>query len=102
VRFVTLRIGVSKQTFGSLDHWMLERCVRYVRFSHPTKGWRWCRSKYWGELNPNRKDRWVFGDKSTGTYLIKLSWTPIERHVLLQISAQVPKPRIPAALYTRG
>ena len=67
------RIGVSKQTFGSLDHWMLERCVRYVRFSHPTKGWRWCRSKYWGELNPNRKDRWVFGDKSTGTYLLKLS-----------------------------
>ena len=86
------RIGVSKQTFGSLDHWMLERCVRYVRFSHPTKGWRWCRSKYWGELNPNRKDRWVFGDKSTGTYLLKLSWTPIVRHVLVKGAASPDDP----------
>jgi RNA-directed DNA polymerase len=26
----------------------------------------------------------VFGDKSTGAYLLKLSWTPIKRHVLVK------------------
>jgi hypothetical protein len=78
------RIGVSKHTFQTLDHWMFDRCARHVRSNHSRKGWRWCRSKYWGRLNPDRADRWVFGDKGTGAYLLKLSWTPIRRHVLVK------------------
>jgi RNA-directed DNA polymerase len=88
------RIGVSKHTFDSLDHWMFNRGVRYAKFAHPTKAWRWHRSKYWGEFNPNRKDRWVFGDKSSGTYLLKLSWTPIERHVLVKGAASPDDPTL--------
>jgi RNA-directed DNA polymerase len=67
------RIGVSKHTFETLDHWMLARCARHVRSNHSRKGWRWCHSKYWGRLNPERADRWVFGEKGTGAYLLKLS-----------------------------
>jgi RNA-directed DNA polymerase len=81
------RIGVSKHTFETLDHWMLTRCARHVRSNHSRKGWRWCRKKYWGALNPKRADRWVFGDKSKGAYLLKLSWTPIKRHVLVKGAA---------------
>jgi RNA-directed DNA polymerase len=73
---------------------MFDRCVRYVRSTHRRKGWRWCRSKYWGALNPNRKDRWVFGDKSTGVYLLKLSWTPIKRHVLVKGAASPDDPTL--------
>jgi RNA-directed DNA polymerase len=58
------RIGVSKHTFETLDYWIFDRCVRHVRSNHSRKGWRWCRQKYWGRLNPERADRWVFGDKS--------------------------------------
>jgi RNA-directed DNA polymerase len=46
-----------------------------------------------GQLNPERADRWVFGDKSTGGYLLKLSWTPIRRHVLVK---NAPSPDDPA------
>ncbi len=89
------RIGVSKHTFESIDYyWMFDRCVRYVRSTHRRKGWRWCRSKYWGALNPQRADRWVFGDKSTGAYLLKLSWTPIKRHVLVKGSASPDDPAL--------
>lgn len=88
------RVGVSKQTFGSLDHWMFKRCVKYVKRTHPDKRRCWRQSNYWGELNPNRKDRWVFGDKSTGTYLLKLSWTPIVRHVLVKGSASPDDPAL--------
>jgi RNA-directed DNA polymerase len=88
------RIGVSKHTFESLDHWMFNRCVRYVRSTHRRKGWRWCRSKYWGVLNPRRSDRWVFGDKSTGAYLLKLSWTPIKRHVLVKGASSPDDPAL--------
>jgi RNA-directed DNA polymerase len=85
-------VGVSKRTFETLDYWMFDRCVRHVRSNHGRKGWRWCRSKYWGRLNPERADRWVFGDKSTGAYLLKLSWTPIRRHALVKGSASTDDP----------
>jgi RNA-directed DNA polymerase len=86
------RIGVSKHTFETLDHLMLNRCARHVRSNHGRKGWRWCRQKYWGQLNPKRADRWVFGEKSTGAYLLKLSWTPIKRHVLVKGAASPDDP----------
>src|SRR5215207_7672117 len=88
------RIGVSKHTFETLDYWMFDRCVRYVRSTHRRKGWRWCRSKYWGALNPQRADRWVFGEKSTGAYLLKLSWTPIKRHVLVKGASSPDDPAL--------
>jgi len=88
------RVGVSKHTFETLDHWMLARCVRHVRSNHSRKGWRWCRQKYWGALNPKRADRWVFGDKGMGAYLLKLSWTPIKRHVLVKGAASPDDPTL--------
>jgi RNA-directed DNA polymerase len=88
------RIGVSKHTFETLDHWIFIRCARHVRSNHGRKGWRWCRKKYWGQLNPKRADRWVFGDKSTGAYLLKLSWTPIKRHVLVKGASSPDDPEL--------
>lgn len=88
------RVGVSKQTFKDLDHWMFGRCVRYVKFTHPNKPRWWTDPKYWGTLNPKRADRWVFGNKLSGTYLYKLSWTPIERHTLVKGAASPDDPAL--------
>lgn len=88
------RIGVSKKTFGEIDRWIFNRCVRYLKSSHPTKSWKWCSSKYWGKFNPRRDDRWVFGDKSTGGYLLKLNWIPIRRHVLVKGTASPDDPTL--------
>ena len=41
-----------------------------------------------------RADRWVFGDKGTGAYLLKLSWTPIKRHVLVEGAASPDDPTL--------
>ena len=35
--------------------------------------------RYWGQLNPDRDDHWVFGDKHTGEYLLKFSWFKIDQ-----------------------
>jgi RNA-directed DNA polymerase len=88
------KVGVSKKAFHSIDRWMFKRCVRYVKFTHPMKSWKWQQSKYWGNLNPNREDRWVFGDKSTNRYLQKLAWTPIERHTLVKGKASPDDPAL--------
>ena len=43
----------------------------------PTSPGTGCSERYWGRLNPERDDNWVFGDKRTGRYLLKFSWFKI-------------------------
>ncbi|MEG4185622.1 group II intron reverse transcriptase/maturase [Microcoleus sp. Pol14D6] len=78
------RSGVSCEIFHSLDRWMFHRAVRYVKHTHPKKPRYWRQSRYWGRLNLERRDRWVFGDKTTGMHLLKFSWFRIERHILVK------------------
>lgn len=78
------RIGVASETFTKLDRWMFHREYRYAQYTHPTKNWHWCQSKYWGRLNLERQDNWVFGDRQTGKYLLKFSWVKISRHILVK------------------
>ena len=74
------RVHVSKETYDSLDNWMFFREQRWTKRTHATKSWKW-RKRYWGRFHPRRNDNWVFGDKQTGTFLYKFSWTKIRRHI---------------------
>jgi len=83
------RTGVSSKTFRKLDRWMYLRAWRYAKHTHPQKSQDWRKKRYWGKLNPDRKDRGVFGDirpKKDGShhYLLKFSWFKIERHTLVK------------------
>lgn len=75
------RSGVSKLTFGKLDHYIFQRQVRWVKFRHHNKGWEWIKQRYFGKFAPKQNDIWVFGDKDTGQYAKRLAWTKIERHI---------------------
>ena len=78
------RTGVSTETFSHLDKWMFQRQYRYTKRIHPNKNWKWRQQRYWGRLNLDRQDNWVFGNKQTGRHLLKFSWFNIERHTLVQ------------------
>jgi len=86
------RIGVATRTFNRLDDWMLVREFRYAKRNHPNKGRKWIQSRYFGRINLDREDRWVFGDKTRGAYLYKLKWFPIQRHILVQGKASPDNP----------
>jgi RNA-directed DNA polymerase len=88
------RSGVAKRIFNSLDDWMFMREVQYVKQLHPKKSTGWTQARYWGRLNLERKDRWVFGDKETGLYVQKFSWFPIERHTLVEGKASPDDPTL--------
>jgi RNA-directed DNA polymerase len=88
------RAVVASETFKSLDHWMYQRQYRYAKHMHPNKSLKWRRHKYWGRLNLDRLDTWTFGDKQTGRYLLKFSWFPIERHVLVSGRASPDNPHL--------
>lgn len=88
------RIADASKTFHALDNWMFHRELRYVKHTHPHKSWAWQRSHYWGTLHRERRDHWVFGDRHTGGYLLKFSWFPIERHVLVKGTAAPDDPQL--------
>jgi RNA-directed DNA polymerase len=86
------RHSVASETFGKLDHWLFTRQCRYAKRRHPKKPRYWRQNKYWGRLNPERRDHWVFGNKQSGAYLLKFSWSRIERHILVRGTASPDDP----------
>ena len=89
------RRGVAFRTFEQLDDWMFRRQVRHVNHTHPKKPKKW-KLRYWGRFNLKRQDRWCFGDRKTGAYLLKFRWFPIERHILVEGTASPDNPRLKA------
>ncbi len=55
---------------------------------------KWKKDKYWGRLNLQSKDKWVFGDKETGIYMLKFNWTKIKRHALVSKRASPDDPAL--------
>jgi RNA-directed DNA polymerase len=90
------RIGVSSETFHSLEQWMFQRERRYAKRMHPNKPERWRIKRYWGRLNLDRNDNWVFGNKRTGKHLLKFSWFGIERHILVKGASSPDNPNLKA------
>lgn len=78
------RIGVSSRAFARLDDYVWRLAWKWARFRHPKKPRKWIAARYFGRFHPHRKDRWVFGDRDSGAYLRKFSWTRIVRHVAVK------------------
>jgi RNA-directed DNA polymerase len=88
------RTVVSKEIFSALDHYVWKITYRWGRRGHPNKSKRWVVARYFGAFHPSRRDRWIFGDRDTGRYLVKFSWTPIVRHRLVAGGASVDDPSL--------
>ena len=78
------RTVVSSHIFTVLDRWMFERERRYAKRMHAKKSQSWRNHRYWGRLNLDREDYWVFGNKRTGKHLLKFSWFNIHRHPMVK------------------
>jgi RNA-directed DNA polymerase len=75
---------VSTKYFRHLDNWTYVKCQNYASRMHPQKGKKWIYDKYFKTFVANKKDRWIFGDKSSGQYLKKFTWTNIRQHILVK------------------
>lgn len=78
------RTVVSKAIFSDLDHYVWVLTYRWARRAHRNKGKRWAAARYFGAFHPTRRDRWVFGDRDSGRFMAKFSWTRIVRHTLVK------------------
>jgi RNA-directed DNA polymerase len=84
----------ASRTFSHLDHWMHRRAVRYLKHTHPQKPKKWREGRYFGKLHKERNDRWVFGDKRSGRYLLKFSWFKMVHHPLVRGRASPDDPSL--------
>jgi len=88
------RTVVSSEAFAALDRYLWKLTYKWAKHSHPRKPKRWIVSRYFGRFNKSRGDRWVFGDRHSGAYLVKHAWTRIVRHQLVKAGASPDDPAL--------
>jgi RNA-directed DNA polymerase len=85
---------VSSRVFSSLDDYLWKLTYKWATWRHANKPRRWIVGRYFGKFNKFRNDHWVFGDRDSGAYLVKFSWTAIQRHVPVTGSASPDDPAL--------
>lgn len=88
------RTVVSSEAFNDLDHYLWKLTYKWAKHSHPNKPTRWIVRRYFGTFNTSRRDRWVFGDRDSGAYLLKFAWTKIVRHQMVKGTASIDDPAL--------
>jgi RNA-directed DNA polymerase len=86
------RTGVSSRVFSALSDYLWKLSYKWACWNHPNKPRHWIVDRYFGKFEKFRNDRWVFGDRDTGAYLPKPSWTDIVRHTLVKGGASPDDP----------
>jgi RNA-directed DNA polymerase len=85
---------VSSKEFSKLDSHVWTLTYKWAKYSHSNKSKHWVVNRYFGSFNRSRRDRWVFGDRTSGIYLLKHSWTKIVRHQLVPGTASPDDPTL--------
>lgn len=76
---------VSKETYSKIDNYVWNRTVKFLKRLHPKKSWKWVVSQYFKpDKTGQSKSNWIFTDPITGNQLVKMAWTPIKRHAMVQ------------------
>ena len=88
------RTAVSSEAFAKLDDQMWTLTYKWARHSHSNKSKYWIIDRYFGTFNKSRRDRWVFGDRDSGAYLLKHAWTKIVRHQMVPGTASPDDPAL--------
>ena len=88
------RSVVTSEAFANLDSYLWRLAYRWARRSHPNKSKSWVIHRYFDAFNKSRRDRWVFGDRDSGAYLLRHAWTKIVRHELVPGPASPDDPTL--------
>ena len=88
------RTVVSSETFTALDHYLWKLTYKWAKHSHPNKPTRWVIRRYFGMFCKSRQDQWVFGDRDSGAYLRRFSWTNIVRHQMVRGTSSTDDPAL--------
>ena len=85
---------MSSEVFAALDHYLWKLTYKWAKHSHPNKPTRWIVRRYFGKFSKSRQDRWVFGDRESGAYLLRFAWTKIVRHQMVRGTSSPDDPAL--------
>jgi RNA-directed DNA polymerase len=88
------RTAVPSKAFAALDAYLWRLTYKWAKFRHPKKPKYWIVERYFGRFNKSRRDRWVFGDRLSGAYLVKFAWSNIVRHQMVTKGASPDDPAL--------
>jgi RNA-directed DNA polymerase len=88
------RTVVSSEIFTALDHYLWKLTYKWAKHSHPNKPTRWVTRRYFGKFCKSRQDQWVFGDRDSGAYMLRFSWTKIVRHQMVRGTSSTDDPAL--------
>ena len=88
------RTGVSSEAFKALDRYLWRLTYKWAKHGHADKSRHWIVNRYFGAFNRSRRDRWVFGDRDSGAYLLKFAWTSIVRHRMVKGASSPDDPAL--------
>jgi RNA-directed DNA polymerase len=68
-----------------MDEYIRYRIIKFLRRLHPKKTWGYIKQTYFKrEKTGKSKSQHILTDPLSGNQLIKMSWTPIQRHVMIK------------------
>jgi RNA-directed DNA polymerase len=85
---------VSKKVFSTVDDHLWRLTYRWALRSHPNKSKHWIIARYFDQFNVFRQNRWVFGDRDSGAYLLRFDWTKIVRHRMVMGTSSPDDPAL--------
>jgi RNA-directed DNA polymerase len=75
----------SKTTYSTIDYYIYSKISRFLRRAHPRKSWKWISKTYHKpDITGISRDKYLFTTPDGKYQLIRMAWTPIERHVLVK------------------
>jgi RNA-directed DNA polymerase len=95
------RTVVSSEAFSTMDRYLWRLLYKWAKVSHPKKAKHWIVNRYFARFNRSRNDRWVFGDRRSGAYLVKHAWTRIVRHQMVKAGSSPDDPTLAEYWATR-
>ena len=76
---------VSSKIFSKMDHYIWTKTKKFLKHLHPNKGWWWIREKYFPYYNDGKhEDNWLLTAPNSGKHITRMSWTNIERHIMIK------------------
>ena len=88
------RTSWASDSFRRLDKMMYNREIQYIRHRHPNKPMFWRTKRYFGNFDKQRRDKWTFGNKLTGGYILKFCWAKYKKHYVVATTSSPDDPKL--------
>jgi RNA-directed DNA polymerase len=77
----------AKKIFYKMDYFIWQKIFKFIKRLHPNKSLEWLIKTYFPTYKDGQSaDNWILTGPKKGNTLIKMGWTPIKRHEMIEFN----------------